>query len=167
MEATLTVPPAFVQYLRSGLFGELGLAAEKLASLAQQFGSAASDGVYTVPLQDVFTLWMLLGEIGWKDISPERSVVINLGVGARHIVKGLKDEHTTLVQQLEEIPTSTNKRIRDAAAAKVADFEEFIASVELQTRRARRSRHKPEPIHPTGIPPRSAGMSSARRAHAG
>ncbi len=164
MDATLTVPPAFVQYLRSGLFGELGLAAEKLCSLAQQLGSGAPDGVYTMPLLDVFTIGILLGEVGWKDISPERSVVINLGIGAPHIIKGLKDEYGTLVQQLDEIPVSTNKRMRDAAAAKVSDFEEFIKSVQAQTRRARRSRHKPEPIYPTSMPPLSASMAAARRA---
>jgi hypothetical protein len=122
MDATLTVPAGFVPYLRSGLFGEFGATAEKLSSLALQFGSAAPDGVYMPQLQNFFTLCMLLGEVGWKDLPTEPDVVINLGVSGPQIVKGLKEEHQTLQQQLDEMPASTTKGIRDAAAARVAEF---------------------------------------------
>lgn len=164
MDATLTVPAVFVPYLRSGLFGEWGSETEKLCNLAQQFGCGAPDGVYMLPLQNFFTLCVLLGEVGWKDPPTERDVVINLGVGALHIVNGLKEEYGTLVQQLDEMPSGMNKGIRDAAAANVAEFAEFIASVEAQAVRARRRRMKPTPIHPSSRPPLSAGASSARRA---
>ncbi len=163
MDATLTVPAGFVPYLRSGLFGEWGAAAEKLSSLALQFGSGAPDGVYMPQLQTFFTLCVLLGEIGWKDIPTESDVVINLGVSGPQIIKGLREEHRTLQQQLQEMPVSTNKGIRYAAAARVAEFEEFIKSVEAQAARARGRRLKPTPIHPTSRP-LSASTSSARRA---
>jgi hypothetical protein len=163
MDATLTVPAGFVPYLRSGLFGEFGAAAEKLSALALQFGSGAPDGVYMPQLQNFFTLCMLLGEVGWKDLPTEADVTINLGVSGPHIVKGLKEENHTLQQQLEEMPASTSKGIRDAAAARVAEFGEFILSVEVQAARARRRRLKPNPIRPT-TRKLSTSASSARRA---
>lgn len=116
------------------------------------------------PLQTFFTLCLLLGEVGWKDIPAEKDLVINLGVVAPQLIKGLWEEHQVLVQQLEEMPASTNKAIRDAAAAMVAEFGEFIQSVETQAARARRRRLKPTPIHPTSRPPLSARAASARRA---
>jgi hypothetical protein len=165
MDATLTVPADFVPHLRRGLFGEWGAAAEKLSSLALQFGTGAPDGVYMPPLQTFFTLCVLLGEVGWKDMPAERDVVINLGVTAPQITKALREEHQVLVQQLEEMPASTaNKGIRDAAAAMVAEFEDFIRSVETQAARARRRRLKPTPIRPTSRPPLSPGVSRSRRA---
>jgi hypothetical protein len=164
MDATLNVPAGFVRYLRSGLFGELGSAAEKMSTLAQQFGSGAPDGVYMLPLQNIITVWALLGEVGWKDLPTESDVVVNLGVGAPHLVNALKEEHRTLVLQLDEMPSSMNKRIRDAASANAAGLAEFIKSVEAQAARARRRRHKPAPIHPTSRPPLSARARGARRA---
>lgn len=132
MDATLTVPADFVPHLRRGLFGEWGASAEKLSSLALQFGTKAPDGVYRPLLQIFFTLSALLGEVGWKDVPTERDIVIDLGVAAPQILNGLQEEHQVLVQQLEEIPASMNKEIRDAAATMVARLEEFIRSVETQ-----------------------------------
>lgn len=165
MDATLAVPANFVPHVRRGLFGEWGAAAEKLASLALQFGSGAPDGIYMPPLQTFFTLCVLLGEVGWKDGSQEKDVVMNLGIGAPHIIKGLQEEHLVLIQQLEEMPAQTSKGIRDAAAGVVAGLEEFIQSVETQALRARRRRLKPTPIQPTSWPPHSTpAPSRARRA---
>lgn len=164
MDATLTVPADFVPHLRRGLFGEWGAAAEKLASLALQFGANAPGGVYMAPLQTFYTLGVLIGEVGWKDVPKERDVVINLGIGAPQIINGLQDEHQILVQQLEEMPRTTNKAIRDAAATIVADLGKFIGSVEAEAARARRRRIKPAPIYPTTRPPLPAGASRARRA---
>ncbi len=162
MDATLTVPADFVPYLRNGLFGEWGIAAEEIAGLAQQLGSDAPDGTYSGPVQRFFTINLLLGEIGWKNHPKESDVIINLSVGASYILKGLKDEHVTLVQQLGEMPQSTNREIREAASAKVSEFAEFITSVQTQAKRARRRKLKPEPISPTALPPLSASMSGAR-----
>jgi hypothetical protein len=164
MDDTLTVPADFVPHLRRGLFGEWGATAEKLANLALQFGAVAPDGVYMAPLQTFYTLGVLLGEVGWRDIPKERDAVINLSVGAPQIIKGLHEEHLVLVQQLEEMPNTTNKAIRGAAAAMVADFGEFIGSVETQAARARRRKLKPAPIYPTTRPSRSPGPPRPRRA---
>jgi hypothetical protein len=163
MDATLTVPADFVPYLRNGLFGEWGIAAEEIAGLAQQLGSDAPDGTYIGPVQRFFTINLLLGEIGWKNPPKESDVVINLSVGASYILKGLKDEHVTLVQQLGEMPQSTNREIRDAASAKVSEFAEFITSVQKEAKRARRRRMKPMPIAPSPHQTLAASGSNGRR----
>jgi hypothetical protein len=130
MEATLIVPALFVPYLRSGLLGEWGYAAEQLASLALQFGSGAPDGAYGEPLQAFDTIRIQLGEIGWKDNDRQGDVTINLYIGGAYVVKGLEHEHMTLADRLDEMPKRTRKTMRDAAAAKVTEFGEFVKSVE-------------------------------------
>lgn len=49
MNTQLIVPAGFVSYLRGGLFGEWGYAAEQLSSLALEFGGNAPDGAYLAP----------------------------------------------------------------------------------------------------------------------
>lgn len=135
MEATLIVPAAFVRYLRSGILGEWGYAAEQLSNLAHQFGGKASDGAYGEPLQVFDTIRILLGEIGWKDTDRQADVTINLHIGGAYVVKGLKHEHTMLAERLNTMPKRTRKAMRDAAAAKVAEFGEFVKSVESHVNR--------------------------------
>jgi hypothetical protein len=67
MSATLHVPAGFVPYLRSGLFGEWGTAASEIALLADDFGSNASAGAYSEPLQALLTIWLLKAAlVGWR-----------------------------------------------------------------------------------------------------
>jgi hypothetical protein len=135
MEAPLVVPAAFVSYLRSGLLGEWGYAAELLSSLALQFGSNAPDGAYSEPLQVFDTIRILLGEISWKDNDRQGDVTIDLYVGGAYVVKGLKHEHMMLSERLDEMPQRTRKAMRDAMAARVAEFGEFVKSVEVHVDR--------------------------------
>lgn len=145
MNATLTVPAGFVCYLRSGLFGEWSDAAEDIANLAEHLGSSASDGAYGELLQTFFTILVLLGEVGWKDIATQGDVVINLDRGGVYVVKGLTKEHHILVQQLNQLPKKTRKAMRDAASAKVAEFGEFVKAAEAQLNRLDRPRRKSPP----------------------
>jgi hypothetical protein len=135
MEAPLVVPAAFVPYLRSGLLGEWGYAAERLSGLALQFGGNAPDGAYSEPLQVFDTIRILLGEIGWRDTDGQSGVTVNLYVGGACVVKGLKHEHMMLTEQLDEMPKQTRKAMRYAATAKVAEFGEFVKSTEARVNR--------------------------------
>jgi hypothetical protein len=163
MKATLTVPAGYVRYLRGGLFGEWGYAAEQLSSLALEFGGNTTDGAYLVPLHTFFTILALLGDIGWKDSDTQGDVVINLAIGGINVVNGLKDEHRALVEQLDEMPKRTRKAMRDAASAKVAEFGEFVKEVEAQVRRLSRQPLKPSMNHSTTRPPLRATQSRVRR----
>ncbi len=135
MEATVIVPSVFVKYLRSGLFREWGYAAEQLSSLALEFGGGAPDGAYGEPLQAFGTIGIVLGEIGWKDTDRRGDVTINLHIGGAYVVKGLKHEHMTLAEQLNEMPKRTRKAMRDIAKAKVEEFGEFVRAVESRVNR--------------------------------
>jgi hypothetical protein len=153
MEANLIVPAVFVQYLRGSLFGEWGYAAEQLSSLALEFGGNAPDGAYLVPLHTFFTTYALLAEIGLKENAAQRDVVVNLSVGGTYVVKGLKDEHRILMEQLDEMPKKTRKAMRDAASAKVAEFGEFVQAVEEQVDGLNRRLERPATTHPPSRPP--------------
>jgi hypothetical protein len=147
MSATLIVPAGFVSYLRRGLFGEWGTAAEEIALLADGFGGNAADGAYSEALQTFLTIWILLGEVGVKNLDAQGDVVINLCVGGTHVVKGLNHEHRMLMDQLDQLPQRTRKAMRDAASAKVADFGEFVKAVEAQVNRLSRRRTSSPPEH--------------------
>lgn len=163
MSATLTVPAGFVSYLRSGLLGEWGTAASEIACLADDFGSNASDGAYSEPLQAFLTIWALLGEVGVKDIDGQGDVVINLRVNGAHVVRGLKHEHRALLDQLDELPRNTRKAMRAAAAAKVAEFGEFVSAVDAQVSRlSRRQRPSASALPEHSRPPLRARPSRAR-----
>jgi hypothetical protein len=164
MSATLTVPASFVSYLRNGLFGEWGRAAEDIATVAGNLGGSASDGVYGDLLQTFSTICILLGEVGWKDDDTQSDVIINLGVGSAYVVNGLKDEHRILVQQLEQLPKKTRKAMRTAAASKVAEFGEFVKAVEAKANRLARCPRKSSALLPKHTrPPLQARPSRARR----
>jgi hypothetical protein len=94
-----------------------------------------SAGAYSEPLQVFDTIRILLGEIGWKDNDRQGDVTINLYVGGAYVVKGLKHEHMMLAERLNEMPKQTRKAMRDAAAAKVAEFGEFVKSTEAHVGR--------------------------------
>ena len=164
MSATLTVPAGFVPYLRSGLCGEWGTAASEIAFLADDFGSNASAGAYSEPLQAFLTIWTLLGEIGVKDIDGQGDVVINLVVNGAHVVKGLKYEHRALMDQLDQLPRNTHKAMRAAASAKVAEFGEFVSAVDAQVNRLNRRQHPSSSALPEhSRPPLRARPPQARR----
>ncbi len=163
MNTQLTVPASFVSYLRGGLFGEWGYAAKQLYSLALQFGSSAPDGAYVVPLHAFFTTYTLLTEIGLKENDAQGDIVVNLSIGGTYVVKGLKDEHRTLEDQLSEMPKRTRKAMRDAASAKVAEFGEFVKEAEEQVRRLNRQPVKSSTSHSTSRPPLRAKSSRVRR----
>jgi hypothetical protein len=163
MKTTLTVPAGFVPYLRKGLFGEWGDANEQLANLSLQFGSGAPDGVYFPPLHTFFTILTLLCEVGWHDHDAQGDVVVNLSIGGPYVVKGLKQEHLALEDQLGEMPKRTRKTMRDAASAKVAEFEEFVREVEEQVHRLSRQPVKSSTSHSTSRPPLRAAPSRTRQ----
>jgi hypothetical protein len=163
MKAMLTVPAGFVPYLRKGLFGEWGYANEQLANLSLQFSGGMSDGAYSPPLHTFFTILILLCEIGWHDHDAQGDVVVNLGIGGPHVVKGLKNEHLTLESQLSEMPKRTRKAMRDAASAKVAEFGEFVNAVEEQVNGLNRRPERPATTHPPSRPPLRAKPSRVRQ----
>ena len=153
MNTQLIVPAGFVSYLRGGLFGEWGYAAEQLSSLALEFGGNAPDGAYLAPLNTFFTIYTLLAESGLKENDAQGDVVLNLNVGGTYVVKGLKGEHRTLVEQLDEMPKKTRKAMRDAASAKVAEFGEFVKAVEEQVNGLNRRPERPATTDPPSRPP--------------
>lgn len=157
------MPAGYVGYLRSGLFGEWSDAAEDIANMAEHLGSSASDAVYSELLQAFFTIVLLLGEIGWKDIATQGDVVINLDVGGVYVAKGLTEEHNMLVQQLNQFPKATRQAMRNAASAKVAEFGEFVKEVEEQVRHLNRQAVKSPTDHSTSRPPLRAKPSRVRR----
>jgi hypothetical protein len=161
-DATLTVPPGFVPYLRTGLFNEWGRSAEDIADLALRFGSRVPDGIYGAPLQKFDTIRVLLGEIGCKD-SAHGDIAINLSVGGVYVVEGLKGQHLTLVDQLDEMPDATRKTMRDAASAKVAEFGEFVKAVEEQARRVGGGLPSSSPTGPTRRSPLESRSPRVRR----
>jgi hypothetical protein len=166
MNTTRIVPAGFVQYLRSGLFGEWGDAAKELSNLAVEFGSGAPDGAYWEPMHKFLTIYILLGEIGRKDTATQGDVVVNLSIGGEYIVSGLKHEHLVLVDRLNEMPKRTRKAMRDAASAKVAEFGEFVADVETQTNRLSLGRDtSSEPVTKTSRSPLSPRPTRVRRPH--
>jgi hypothetical protein len=162
MSTQLTVPAGFVSYLRGSLFGEWGYAAEQLSSLALEFGGNAPDGAYLAPLHTFFTTYLLLAEIGLREDAAQGEVVVNLSIGGTHVVKGLKDEHRILLEQLDEMPRRTRKAMRDAASAKVAEFGDFVQAVEERVDGLNRSPERPATTHPPSRPLR-AQPSRARR----
>jgi hypothetical protein len=159
MNTRLTVPAGFVSYLRGGLFGEWGYAAQQLSSLALEFGGNAPDGAHLVPLHTFFTTYMLLAEIGLKDNDAQGDVVVSIGIGGLYVVNGLKSEHRALVEQLDEMPRTTRKAMRDAASAKVAEFGEFVMAVEERVNGLNRHPERPATTHP---PSRSLRAKSPR-----
>ena len=163
MNAMLTVPAGFVPYLRKGLFGEWGDANEELANLSLQFGSGAPSGAYYSLLHTFFTILTLLLEIGWQDHHAQGDVVVNLGVGGPQIVKGLKNEHLSLEDQLSEMPKRTRKAMREAASAKVTEFGEFVKKVEEQVGCLNRQPVKSSMSHSTSRSPLRATSSRVRR----
>ncbi len=163
MNTQLTVPPSFVSYLRGSLFGEWGYAAEQLSSLALEFGGNAPDGAYLAPLHTFFTTYALLAEIGLKENAVQGDVVVNLSIGGTYVVKGLKDEHRILMEQLDEMPKKTRKAMRDAASAKVAEFGEFVKAVEEQVDGLNRRPERAATTHPPSRPPLRAKPSRVGR----
>jgi|HubBroStandDraft_1064217.scaffolds.fasta_scaffold90925_3 hypothetical protein len=163
MSTQLTVPAGFVSYLRGSLFGEWGYAAEQLSSLALEFGGNAPDGTYLAPLHTFFATYLLLAEIGLREDAAQRDVIVNLSIGGTHVVKGLRDEHRILMEQLDEMPRRTRKAMRDAASAKVAEFGEFVQAVEERVNGLNRRPERPPTTHPPSRPPLRAEPSRVRR----
>jgi hypothetical protein len=163
MNTQLTVPASFVSYLRGGLFGEWGYAAERLSSLAIEFGGNAPDGAYLMPLHTFFVTYALLSEIGLKENDAQGDVVVNISIGGTYMVNGLKHEHRTLVEQLGEMPKKTRKAMRDAASAKVAEFGVFVQEVEERVNSLNRLPERPATTHPPSRPPLRAEPSRVRR----
>jgi hypothetical protein len=148
MKATITVPAGFVPYLRSGLRGELRCAAEELAHLLLASDDRAPEATFPTPLHALLTILIPLGEIGLKDTNVPGDAVINLNVGGVYVVKGLKDEHSALVAQLDKLPKTTRKAIREAASAEVAEFGEFVRAAEEQVNCLNRCPERPATTHP-------------------
>jgi hypothetical protein len=165
MNTQLTVPASFVSYLRGGLFGEWGYAAKQLSSLALEFGGNAPDGAYCAPLHTFFTTYTLLTAIGLQENDAQGDFVVNLSIGGTYVVKGLKDEHRTLVEQLGEMPKKTRKAMRDAASAKVAEFGEFVKAVEEQVNGLNRRPERPATTHPPSWPLRAKPSRVRRTQH--
>jgi hypothetical protein len=155
----LVVPAGYVSYLRGGLFGEWGYAAEQLSSLALQFGGNAPDDAYVVPLHRFFTTYALLSDIGLKENNAQGEVVVNLSIGGVYVLNGLKVEHRMLVERLDEMPKATRKAMRDAASAEIAEFGEFVKAVEEQVNSLNRRQERPATTHPPARPPLRAKSS--------
>jgi hypothetical protein len=155
MNTQLTVPASFVSYLRGSLFGEWGYAAEQLSSLALEFGGNAPEGAYLVSLHTFFTTYALLAQIGLQENAAQGDVVVDLCIGGRYVVNGLKDEHRILMEQLDEMPKKTRKAMRDAASAKVAEFGDFVKATEERVNSLNRPPERPATTHPPSRPLRA------------
>jgi hypothetical protein len=153
MKPILTIPNNYVPFVRKGLFGELGYANERLANLSLQFEGDMPDGSYSTLLHTFFTIFVTLFELGHR----QGDVTINLSIGGSYVVKGLKQERLALEDQLSEMPRRTRKAMRDAAAAKVAEFGEFVQEVEEQVRRLNRQPVKSPTSHSIPPPPLRRG----------
>jgi hypothetical protein len=160
MSAILAVPSGFVVYLRSGLYGEWGFAAEELSTLALGFGSSAPHG-YGEPLETFDAARVLLGAIGWTDDPSQGDVEIDLGSYPLLVLKALRHEYAALLAQFQELPKKTSKEVSDFAAARVAALDEFVKAVEPQVERLpigppKEPARRFEPISAIGTPRRGA-----------
>jgi hypothetical protein len=134
MSEILNVPRAHVAYLRNGLIGEWGFAAEELSTLALGFGSSAPHG-YGEPLETFDAARTLLNAIGWTDNPSQNDVEIDLGSYPLLVLKALKHEYSALLAQFQELPKKTSKEVSDFAAARVAVLDDFVKAVETQVER--------------------------------
>jgi hypothetical protein len=133
-EAMLMVPSEIVPYLRRGLFGEWGFAAEDISSRALQFGSGARSNFYREPLKVFDAARALIDEIGWRDKRSQTDVEINLGLYPQLVLRALKKEHLVLTDQLAEMPRTASERARHSVGTRTEVLGEFVKRVKMQAR---------------------------------
>lgn len=162
---TRTVPASIVPYLRRGLLGELGFAAEELAHLLLASDDQAPDAAFPSPLHTLLTILIPLGEIGWQKADVPRDVVINLEIGGAYVVNGLREELLALERQLSVRLKSESiaRATRNTASAKLAEFGEFVRVVEEQVNRLNRQRRTSIPTSSDTRPPLRDKSSQARQ----
>jgi hypothetical protein len=160
-DAMLTVPSDIVPYLRRGLFGEWGFAAEDISNMALQFGSDASSNSYREPLEAFDAGRALIDEIGWRDKKGSQAdVEINLSSRPQLVLRALRKEHLVLADQLAEMPRTASKQARDSINARIEALGEFVERVKTQARRLGHA--EPQSASSMIIPPRG-GSSRVRR----
>src|SRR5271170_2972520 len=115
-DAMLAVPSDIVPYLRRGLFGEWGFAAEDISNRALQFGSGASSNFYREPLEAFDAGRALIDEIGWRNKRSQTDVEINLSLHPQLVLRALRKEHLVLTDQLAEMPRTASKQARDSVS---------------------------------------------------
>lgn len=134
VSSMLTVPGGFVQYLRSGLFGECGYAAEDISHLALQVASRTRKD-YLEALRKFIVALTLLSKIGWGDNSSQANVEIDLGLYPTLILKTFHDGHVTLLEELQEMPKkTTSKDIYSNASSRVEALGAFVQTVEWRVK---------------------------------
>jgi hypothetical protein len=163
----LTVPGGYVAYLRSGIFGEWGFAAEELSVLALGFGSSAPHG-YGEPLETFDAARALLDTIGWTDENQQSDVDIDLGSYPLLVLNALKHEYAALLAQFQELPKTTSKEVSDFAAARVAALDDFVKAVETQVERLpigppKEPARRFAPVSTIGTPRRGAARKGRLR----
>jgi hypothetical protein len=136
IDAMLTVPSEIAPYLRRGLFGEWGFAAENISNMALQFGSGASSNAYRIPLEAFDAGRALIDEIGWRDTKRSQTdVEINLSLHPKLVLRALRKEHLILTDQLAEMPRTASKQARDSLSARIETLGEFVKRVNAHARR--------------------------------
>jgi hypothetical protein len=160
-DAMLTVSSDMVPYLRRGLFGEWGFAAEDISNRALQFGSDTSRNFYREPLEAFDAGRALIDEVGWRDNKKSQAdIEVNLSLGPQLVLRALIKEHLVLTDQAAEMPRTASKQARDSISARIEALGEFVERVKAQARRLGLA--EPQSASSMIIPPR-IGSSRARR----
>jgi hypothetical protein len=131
----LTVPANLVPYLRDGLFGEWGFAAEDIADRALQFGSNASRDIYSEALEAFDAGRTLLDAVGWCDEGIQADIEINLALHPKLVLRALKSESRMIAERVREMPRNENKEARNTETARATVLRMFARSVQEQIRR--------------------------------
>jgi hypothetical protein len=160
-DAMLAVPSEIVPYLRRGLFGEWGFAAEDISNRALQFGSGARSNSYQEPLRTFDAARALLDEIGWRDNKSQTDVAINLSLHHQLVLRALRMEHLVLVDQLAETPRVTSKQAHDSVSTRTEALGEFVKQVKAQARLLGLA--EPQAASQMIIPPRIEPSRTHRR----
>lgn len=135
MDAALAVAADSVPDLRSGLFGEWGLAAENIYMMAHQLGSDAPGGAFREPLELFAAGRALIDVIGWRHERAQAEIRIDLG--ANHLYptilgKAIASERAALKNHLVQMPRRGSAYGRQSLRRRIVALDELGLAVEVK-----------------------------------
>lgn len=124
---TITIPARIVRYLREGLHGQLGMAAEDIGQ-ANHEGGRLRPVLYAEPLERFDHARALLDLIGWKNEADEGPAIVNLADHRPALLAALHAQLETERNMTDEDPALKGAEKQIACARqRVAEIEQLLA----------------------------------------
>jgi hypothetical protein len=135
MNATITIPDAMMEDLRTGLHSVLGAAAESLADVAKKADRECHPEWYEEPLEELEHAITVLDVIGWSSNEQPARVALDAHEHRRVLLEAIDMVLLVAGDNLEELTRRAQvERVkRDRLAQRVEGLSDFAETVKAHT----------------------------------